>query len=114
MKLYTADRETGTFIDTVGSIEEGYKLIRKYEDADKEDGTYERDFYNVVDENHCNVRYTVFWVGGDKDGEGLCYFGDLMDAMNFARNFEKEHEEEFDPVCGGVAIADESGNLVEW
>ena len=114
MKLYTADRETGTFIDMVSSIEKGYELIRKYENADKEDGTYEYGFYTVVDENHCDVKYTVFWVGGKRDGEVLRYFGDLKKAMDFAWKFWNEHEEEFDPVWGGVTILDESGNVVEW
>lgn len=55
MKLYTADRETGTFIDEVSSYREGLELIRKYEETDRQDGTYSPDFYDVVDENHCSV-----------------------------------------------------------
>jgi len=54
-KLYTADKTTGSFIDAVSSIEEGLKLIKEYEKADKEDGSFEADFYDIVDENHCTV-----------------------------------------------------------
>lgn len=55
MKVYTADKETGTFIDEFESIEEAKAAIEKYERADKADGTYEEDFYDVVDENHCSL-----------------------------------------------------------
>ena len=54
--MYTADRETGTFIDPVETIEEGLAMIDKYEEQDKEDGNYEPDFYDVVDENHCSMK----------------------------------------------------------
>lgn len=56
-KLYTADKETGTFIDKVNSIEEGIKLIKEYEENDKQDGIFEEDFYTIVDEDHCEVSY---------------------------------------------------------
>lgn len=54
MKLFTADRETGTFIEPVESIEDGIARIAKYEEADKSEGTFEDDFYDVVDVNHCS------------------------------------------------------------
>jgi hypothetical protein len=52
MKIYTADRETGSFIDEFATIEEAKKAIEKYEELDKQDSTYEGDFYDVVNENH--------------------------------------------------------------
>lgn len=55
MKLYTADRETGTFIQEVKTVAEGKKLIEKYEDADKAEGTYKKNFYDVVDEDHISA-----------------------------------------------------------
>ena len=55
-KLYVADRETGTFIEEVKTIEEGKNLITQYEDIDKTEGTYTENFYEIVDENHCSVR----------------------------------------------------------
>lgn len=54
-ELYTADKETGTFIDKVSSVEEGLKLIEKYEESDKADGVYEEDFYDVVYGNHVSA-----------------------------------------------------------
>ena len=57
MKLYTADRETGTFIDKVNSIEEGIEKIKEYEENDKQEGIFEEDFYDIVDENHCHVEW---------------------------------------------------------
>ena len=55
MKIYVADREAGNFIEEVKSVEEGKALIAKYEEKDKADGTYEADFYDVVDENHISL-----------------------------------------------------------
>lgn len=53
--MYVADRQTGTFIEEIATIDEGLKLIRQYEEADKAEGTYEEDFYSIVDEDHCTV-----------------------------------------------------------
>lgn len=55
MKMYTADRETGTFIEEIDSIAEGLKLIEEYEEEDKKEGTYTEDFYDIVYENHVSV-----------------------------------------------------------
>lgn len=52
MKIYTADRETGTFIDQCDTIAQALELIAKYEESDKLDDTYEDNFYDVVNENH--------------------------------------------------------------
>lgn len=56
--------------------------------------------------------YTVFWVGGKRDGETIGTFDDEREAAEFAEHFFYEHEEAFDPVCGGVSICDELGNDV--
>lgn len=55
MKMYTADRETGTFIEEIDNVAEGLKLIEEYEEEDKKEGTYTEDFYDIVDENHVSV-----------------------------------------------------------
>ena len=55
MDIYTANRETGTFIEKCESIEEALNKISDYEKEDKANGTYEPDFYNVVDENHITI-----------------------------------------------------------
>ena len=55
MKIYVADKEAGNRISEVASVIEGYKLIAEYEKQDKKDGIYERDFYNLVDENGENI-----------------------------------------------------------
>lgn len=53
--LYTADKETGTFIEKVETIDQGLDLIREYEEEDKNDGTYTPDFYDIVNERHMSV-----------------------------------------------------------
>lgn len=50
-KYYVANHETGDVIEDVSSIEEGEELIRQYEEEDKADGTYERDFYTVMEKD---------------------------------------------------------------
>ena len=55
MKLYTACRETGDFIEEVKSIQEGKELIKGYEEIDKNEGDYEGGFYTIVNENHEEV-----------------------------------------------------------
>lgn len=56
MKIYTADKETGTFIDEFNTIEEAIAAIAEYETADKADGVYEEDFYDIVNEERESVR----------------------------------------------------------
>lgn len=55
MKIYTANRETGMFIEEFATVEEARKAIIAYEEKDKADGIYEENFYDVVDENHCTI-----------------------------------------------------------
>ena len=65
------------------------------------------------------MKYEVFWVAGERDGEVLKTFDNIdaissLQAIDFAEEFLREHEEEFDPWCGGVAIIDENGKALEW
>ncbi len=53
--MYTADRETGTFIEEVESVEQGLRVIATYERMDKANGCYSPDFYDVVDSDHCSL-----------------------------------------------------------
>lgn len=53
--LYTACRETGDFIEKVDTIAEGQRLIEKYENDDRNDGSYVNNFYDIVNENHSSV-----------------------------------------------------------
>lgn len=51
MKMYTAQRENGWKIEEVESLVEGMELIKQYEEQDKHEGTYEEDYYEVVNES---------------------------------------------------------------
>lgn len=44
----TANAETGTIIDTFSTMEEAQEAIASYEAQDKEDGTYEEDWYEII------------------------------------------------------------------
>ena len=54
-RIYTANRETGTIIDEFNTIEEAMAAIEKYEIEDMNEGVYEDDFYDIVDEEHCSL-----------------------------------------------------------
>jgi hypothetical protein len=54
-KIYTADRETGTFIDEFETVEDAKLAIMEYEATDKEYDDYKPNFYDIVDENHCSL-----------------------------------------------------------
>lgn len=81
MKLYTADRETGSFIEEVNSLDDGLTLIKEYEEADKADGTYTPNFYDVVNEDHCSIF--------NLKGENMKYL---------AKNYDKEVQFDEDQV----------------
>ena len=55
MKIYVSNRETGTFIEEVATIEAGKNLIKEYEADDKKNGIYEPDFYDIVDDEHISL-----------------------------------------------------------
>ena len=53
--LYTAAKESGDFIEEVGTISEGLALIAQYEEQDKQEGIYTEGFYDIVNELHESV-----------------------------------------------------------
>lgn len=56
MKIYTADKETGTFIDKCKDIQEAKKLIQQYEEEDRKENIYTADFYDIVNEFHETIK----------------------------------------------------------
>lgn len=60
--------------------------------------------------------FDVIWVAGERDGELLSTFDFVHEAQDFAVEYYRKHEQEFDLLCGGVAIIDtESGEeIIDW
>jgi spore germination protein YaaH len=58
-KIYVANKQTGDFIEEVKTLDEAIDLIADYEAQDKADGTYEADFYDVVNDDHVSVRFEL-------------------------------------------------------
>lgn len=58
-------------------------------------------------------QYDVFWVAGDRDGEVLFSTNDLAEAKAKAFELQEQHEDEFDPDCGGIAICDNADGNCE-
>lgn len=48
-KFVIRDKEAGNEIDVFNTFEEAKKQLAEYEATDKEDGTYEEDFYEIVE-----------------------------------------------------------------
>ena len=55
MKIYTADKETGTFIEEFDSIKKAKDAMACYEAEDEKEGVFEPDFYDIVNENHESI-----------------------------------------------------------
>lgn len=49
MKYIIQDREAGNKIEEFNSLEEAEKALAEYEEQDKKDGTYEENFYEIVE-----------------------------------------------------------------
>ena len=56
MKIYTADKETGTFIDECKDKKKKKKLIQQYEEEDRKENIYTADFYDIVNEFHETIK----------------------------------------------------------
>ncbi len=56
-RYYTAVRETGDFIDWFDTLDLAIKEIEEYERMDREDGYYIENFYEIEDEDHCQIEY---------------------------------------------------------
>ena len=61
-----------------------------------------------------DTHYRLHWVGGDKDGYLIKTFDTDWDAMQYGKKYYSEHEDEFDPVCGGLMIIGPGGEDVDW
>lgn len=53
--LHVASSETGEIIEDISDMAEGLALIEKFEKEDKENGDYEENFYDIVDQDHRSV-----------------------------------------------------------
>ena len=96
----------------------------------EENGYTTKEEANDIWEDYCNGKipdapiaifedekktYTVFYIGGERDGETLFTTDNENEAIKYARKFYDEHENEFDSVCGGVGIVDEKGkDVIDW
>lgn len=96
-KFYTADRETGTHIEAFATYEEAQKAIEAYEAQDKADGTYEENFYDIVDENHCTI---------ERDLQDV--IDKVYDYVTLTRA-ESGKTEEFDAVASSTI-----GNYIDY
>lgn len=57
------DRETGTLIGEFATVEEAKAELQKYEEQDKADGSYEEDFYELIELE--DLKNMPFEITGD-------------------------------------------------
>lgn len=57
VRFVVRDREAGNVIDIVASYEAAEELLEQYEDQDKKDGFYEKDFYEIVAQHDSRIKY---------------------------------------------------------
>ena len=86
-KIYTADRETGTFIDEFETVADAKAAIEEYEETDRENDAYEPGFYDIVDENHCSLI-------SDRDSRQEALAGELFEMKAFGWTDEEARENE--------------------
>lgn len=94
MRYFTACRETGDFIDEFDTYEDCKNAILEYEAYDKDDDSYEPDFYDIVDEDHRS--YTTNEDYEDVDS-GVAYsLDELYLAYKQAQDDLKSQYQSFD------------------
>lgn len=49
MRYWTRDRESGNKIEGFATLEEAREAVKRYEEQDKNDGTFTEDFYEIYD-----------------------------------------------------------------
>ena len=105
-KIYTANRETGTFIEEFPTVEEARKAIIDYEEKDKADGIYEENFYDIVDENHHTLRmvYLKKSKNGCLDGIAKGYTKEYVEEK-IADGYEEISKARYDEIMHGSSLA---------
>jgi len=96
-----------------------YRTLQSWELGDRECPPWAEKLIieklmKIKEENEMKkFRYSVFWVAGERDGEILYETDDLADAKGKAFELTREHEDEFDPGCGGICIMDNTDGNIE-
>lgn len=87
MRIYVADRETGTPIEEISSLMEGRKLIADFEQQDREDGTYSKDFYDIINDDGESVEKMTWYAVQETPDDDWSYGSyDYGDAVRMLRN----------------------------
>lgn len=47
-KYVVQERETGTILDDANTLEQAEEIVRAFEEADKNEGNYTEDYYEIV------------------------------------------------------------------
>lgn len=78
MKYIIRDREAGNEIARFDSMEEAKAELKKYEEADKKEGTFTEDFYEIVEQL---LKVDFFSVQVNYTGEFDSYTQDDWESM---------------------------------
>lgn len=104
-RFFTASRETGDIIEGFDSIAMALDAIECYEEKDQEEGTYEPNFYDIVDKDHCHVDqfgwYLIDQKGFDRWETRLDAhtqieaFKEAMSEWSCMSEYDRKHTKEF-------------------
>lgn len=97
-QMWTADREAGNLIEPISSYTEGVELIRQYEEADKADGSFTPDFYEIEYEDDDGAHFridgvTKSWKIYGEDGQSSVSECWNLSEPGKARVIEIEHSD---------------------
>jgi len=91
MKTYRLEiREIGEVIDVYTTYEEAKKQLEEYEQEDKDNGDYEENFYNIIEEGR-------FYIADGKNNSNSMQYvmnedGDLCGCEENCISFDSEQE----------------------
>lgn len=104
-----AETYTKNFDGVEGFFSDGEDAVQ-FEIRDEDNNTVS-EFW--LDREDAVDHWKVYHIGGEHDGEEIGYFEKETDAINFARNYCKEWDDE--PDFMGVTILDRYGDeVINW
>ena len=99
-EIIIRDKQTGTEIDTVHDVWTAALRIKQFEDQDKQDGCFEKNFYEFVpandklDSNPITFYETSIYYGDSSDDRYFAYKADARNWLKVTLNHLSASEKE--------------------
>jgi hypothetical protein len=96
-KFIIRDHEAGNFIDEFNTIEEAQQELEKYENEDKQEGTFSPDFYEIVEKE---LTYDVVF-NDDTDSNSKGFSESYDYCLDYIKHNNGTNESYFADYKGG-------------